>query len=286
MTAPRLTKNPSIVAGLENQIALCELRLMSSGSLHQQTGLVKIDDVRIAIASLVGGQESNRDSIYCYRPGSPSRLSWVVAIADGVSRSFASKLGSSLACLASIEHLSEEKSNDLAVDPIAHVSKLFRDIGDQLIRMPEQGRPSDVSNSLWSHCVQEGRLFQTTLMVLWQSDNEIHLCGVGDGGFAVDYDANRMPMIFIPRFDGNVDCLGAMTGITKSRFYHRFNDCDRICLFTDGLSPAILSDYVAALNIWRRIPVDGEQNEALRVLKLSERTGEVDDNISIAMVSR
>jgi len=286
MTTPQLTNNPSFVPGLENQITLCEERLMSSGSLHQQTGLIEIDDVRIAIASLVGGQESNRDSIYCYRPASPSRLSWVVAIADGVSRSFASKLGSSLACVASIEHLIADQSTELPIDPVSHASNLFRDIGERLLEMPDQGKPSDVSSSLWSHCVQEGRLFQTTLMVLWQSDDEIHLCGVGDGGFAVDYDANRTPMIFIPRFDGNVDCLGAMTGITKSRFYHRFNDCDRICLFTDGLSPAILSDYVAALKLWRQIPVDGERNEALRVLKLSERTGEVDDNISIAMVSR
>ena len=283
---PQLTQNPSLIAGLDNQIALCEERLMSSGSLYQQTGLIKSDEVRIAIASLVGGQESNKDSVYCYWPASTSRLRWVVAVADGVSRSFGSKLGSSLACLASIEYLIEDQISDFPGDPVSPVSILFRDIGERLLKMPDQGRPPDVSKSLWSHCVQEGRLFQTTLMVLWQSDNEIHLCGVGDGGFTVDYDANRMPMVFIPRFDENVECLGAMTGMTRSQFYHRFTDCDRICLFTDGLSPAILSDYVAALKLWRRIPARGDLNEALRVLKLSERTGEIDDNISIAMVSR
>lgn len=274
-----------LLNAIDESIRVCGEGLSSAGLIIEGSGKAKIGETTVSLDSRTGERERNNDTVLLFVPRAPNPICWAAAIADGVSLSYESKLGSRLACHTSIASLFA-KSDGECHDPIARAAETFRQIGARIADGEDNCRPSDVSAGIWSRYVRQGQLFQSTLMVVWQVGDDVFLDGIGDGGFVLDHSPKQVPMMFLPDFDGPVNCLGAMTTVKTRGFGHHFTAIDGLYLFTDGVTPAIETDLDQSISMVRRCACRDGRNLAADLLRFAERSGASDDNLSLVAISR
>jgi hypothetical protein len=274
----------SLTEILTDTIAADSEALIEQGTVLDTSGSLEAGKSVLSVASDHGNKETNRDFFLAFVPNNDSDIKWAVAIADGVSASFESKLGSRLACYASVAALVRAEGQSHR-SPILECAGTFRAIGARILGDALLCRPNQVPESHWTRFVQAGRLFQTTLMIAWQVGDRIFLDGVGDGGFVCDFDRGCVPMMYLPSSSGPVTCLGAMSNVVDPQYRHQFTLVNQLYLFTDGVTGSIERDCSQGISLMRRCVDRDRSMAASDLLRLSVRSGASDDNQTLAVIS-
>ncbi|WDQ17018.1 protein phosphatase 2C domain-containing protein [Rhodopirellula sp. P2] len=273
-----------LLESLSDTISANSDALAERGTVLESPGFLETGKSVLSVASDHGNKETNRDSFLAFVPLGDGDIKWAVAIADGVSASFESKLGSRLACYASVAALVRTEDQKQR-SPISECAETFLAIGERILGDARLCRPDQVPESHWTRFVQAGRLFQTTVMIAWQAGDQIFLDGIGDGGFVRDFDRGCVPMMYLPSSSGPVTCLGAMTNVAEPQYRHQFASANQLYLFTDGVTGSIERDCSQAIDVMRRCVDRDRCTVATDLLQFSIRSGASDDNQTLAVIS-
>lgn len=292
--------------------------LRRAGGLSSPPAMTVLDDTTVATATSVGAKRVNQDSVLLFTPERSSRLRWAVAVADGVSSSAYSAAASNLACHAALANLKQAyagapskaarwrlrarsrmswcwcRSRNSAMRlppgpcPVAHASRVLSDVTDRVERSSEFYRPEQVTKSSWMRTMRDGQFLQTTLMVAWQLDDRLHVQGVGDGGFTLWSSPAAYPLVYEPRSDIPVYCLGPKRPPQYGLYGMTFESWERFSLFTDGATKALSACPDLVAETLRRDRVAGSKNSASLALRwlLRHAAEHIDDNLTLLLVER
>lgn len=287
--------------------------LTDAGELHGSPATLALNGLTIATATDNGGKPINQDCVLLFTPNQPSPLRWAAAVADGVSSSLNSEAASSLACHAALASLTQAyclrhrraaSSRSRLLDKFYACSHHFRSyfrrrarpeplvaalrslnrIGRMVRWSPERYRPETITNSSWRRVLRDGRYLQTTLMVIWQVDNQLRLEGVGDGGFSVQFSQFNEPLVYQPSADRPVDCLGPHRQPQELGYRMAFDRWLRLSVHTDGVTPALLNTPGLIPTTLDRVRTN-QASTALRWI-IRKRPDLVDDNLSLLLAKR
>jgi len=73
-------------------------------------------------------------------------------------------------------------------------------------------------------------------MVAWEDDAGLHLDGIGDGGFLLQFEPESKPMACLPVSNKPVTCVGPRSPQCDADYRLRFAFWHQFSMFTDGLT--------------------------------------------------
>lgn len=277
--------------------------LMERGVLVQQSGAFTLGALRGSLHSDLGPLDQdkslNQDFALGYTSDSGCDSPWLgLAIADGVSTSYASEWAARLSCFVALDCLGEAlrgrtvcSPHDLTRIAFFSVHEALQDLAEKMKEVP---CPLGIFPSTWKYIIDRGRLLQTTLTLVWVIDRHLHLGVVGDGGavYCVDRPGFSTEATVLARCDPTTNEVLAL-GPGRS-------GCCRDFLWQElFLQPgqrflfAAYSDGVCR-GLQRRgqtltpdlLPLVDGMNEAKCYLQqaIQEHPKEFDDNLSLAVV--
>ena len=258
-------------------------RLDATGSIETGCGSFDTDGQAISFATDQGCETFNDDFIAFWKPKSAGELSWVAAVADGVTGSLLAREAAELACYLGLVAVGKSDLSPSAIskNPIAYVTRVFHQIGRQVQAKSDGLRPDDCPNAIWKVAVREGKFLQTTLTLIWSTSEGLRVMAVGDGGILYSYlstPAEPTPHTF---GTGKLQCLGPLSAPVQPEAY-LLKDWKCVACYTDGIGELVeqVSDLSAKVS-------DGKQSIASVIEYLNVDHPElVDDNLSAFRVVR
>lgn len=257
-------------------------RIERAGSMATGRGDFGVGKDSISFASDHGCETFNDDFVAVWRPFKPDAIHWTAAIADGVTGSLLAQEAAELACYLGLSAIAKASRNSAVLkNPIGFVTRVFQRIGSQVIASPDDFAPDNCPKSIWQVSVREGKFLQTTLNLLWATEEGIRIMAVGDGGLLYSY-ANAPKQFTTHTFGaGKLRCLGPRSSPVQPEAYLLENWRSVAC-YTDGLAAAVqeLSDLPAMLCERKQTVssvIEGLNNEHPEL---------VDDNLSAFRVKR
>lgn len=240
---------------LENLIerirAVATERLNAAGELKTETGSCRIDSSQVSFASITGGKVGNEDYVAFLKPASEGSIQWAASIADGVSGSVLGGVAAEIACKVALSalvavHGGNTKRNGAL--PILLANRVLRRIGREIETCPDQFCPIGVPVSIWNRAVTSGKFLQTTLTVLWETEDQIQIVSVGDGGIVYSQNSSPKELAFHKFGEGALDCIGPKSAPRNIEAY-RMDDLACFACFTDGLHEAVdeVEEFPASL---------------------------------------
>ena len=261
-------------------------KLEESGWVYEAEKTIKGQELTLAMSTDSGGKEHNQDSAAMFVPRQPSPVYWAVAIADGITSSLESDLGSRLACLAALTVIKMfQDAGKPPRSPILSCQRYFNTLGERVCSSPDEYRPADSSQSGWARTVRDGRFAQTTLLVLWCDDRGLHFEGLGDGGFWLSVEPGMPPMLFRPDSSGPVNCLGPLQHVTPIDFAFQTRTWEHAALFTDGLGDVVAANDVLGLTTLEPAS-ENPASSALQHVLEQDVHHDIEDNVTFFFASR
>ena len=259
--------------------------LRFEGHAHTQIG-----NLLLSAACDTGGKEGNQDAVSFYVPRQPFPMRWAAAVTDGVTASLFSEEGSQLACHTALLALTRSyQQNKLPACPVKLCLKYFRrSIGERVQAEPDLYQPHDFSQSGWKRVVRDGKYLQTTLMVVWEDLDGLHIEGIGDGGLIVQCESEAPPLCLLPASNKPVRCLGPSNSQTHCDYRFRLTTWKSLCLFTDGLTHLVPQRLQALHEANQHHFRNRNANPAARVLGqiLEEDANRIEDNVTLFSASK
>jgi len=220
-------------------------RLDSTGTIETGAGFFEVNGSQISFAADPGCETFNDDFVSVWRPKQTGAIHWAAAIADGVTGSLLAKEAAELACLWGLAAIAKGNGGirSSSRNPIAVVARLFHQIGRQVLLQPEKFIPAGCPKSVWEIATREGKFLQTTLNLIWSTEDGIRVMAVGDGGLLyslVDAPAKVASHQF---GSGKLQCIGPRSATADSEAYLLANWKCFAC-HTDGMADSVqeLSD--------------------------------------------
>jgi hypothetical protein len=258
-------------------------RLDATGSIETGCGSFDTDGQAISFATDPGYETFNDDFIAFWKPKSAGELSWVAAVADGVTGSLLAREAAELASYFGLVAVGKSDLNPSAIskNPIAYVTRVFHQIGRQVQAESDGLRPDDCPNAIWKVAVREGKFLQTTLTLIWSTSEGLRVMAVGDGGILYSY--LNTPTELTPHTfgTGKLQCLGPFSAPVQPEAY-LLENWNSVTCYTDGLAESV--EQVAELPA---MVSDGKQSIASVIEYLNGDHPElVDDNLSAFRCAR
>lgn len=257
-------------------------RIERYGSVATLLGDFEVGGESISFAADPGCETFNDDFVAFWRPNEAGAIHWAAAIADGVTGSLLAQEAAELACYLGLAAIANrDRRSAISGNPIAFATRIFHQIGRQIVAAPEAFVPAGCPKSIWQVSAREGKFLQTTLNLVWSSDEGLRLMAVGDGGLLYSYAAS--PDQFTGRTfgSGKLECLGPRSALVQPEAYLLENWSGLAC-HTDGLAATI-----EELNDFPEMLFDRDQSVSSVIEGLNRDHPElVDDNLSAFCVSR
>lgn len=258
-------------------------RLESTGSVETNCGSLDVRDESISFASDPGCETFNDDFIAVWRPNESGSVRWAAAVADGVTGSLLAQDAAELACYAGLAAIAKANDGHSAAsgNPMAFVTRIFHQIGRRILAAPDQFVPPDCPKSVWKVAAREGKFLQTTLNLIWSTEDGLRVMAIGDGGLL--YSLVDTPTQFATHTfgAGKLQCIGPRSATVEPEAYLLPN-WSRFACYTDGLAEA-----VAIMSELPTMMFDPTRNVGSVIERLNiERPGLINDNLSAFCVAR
>lgn len=218
-------------------------RLEKDGELQTVSGSHEIGDCAISFASDGGCETFNDDFVAIWKASQASEIQWAAAIADGVTGSLLAGEAAELACYCGLVAVAKTNFGQPAKspetrNPVAFVTRLFHRLGRHVQLQQEVFRPNNCPESVWNVAVREGKFLQTTLTLIWSTEEGLRVMAVGDGGLL--YSHIDAPGQFATHTfgTGKLQCIGPRSTPKDAEAYV-LEDWNCIVGYTDGLAESV-----------------------------------------------
>lgn len=282
--------------------------LAERGQLVVGSGCLQSDRLTVALHTDYGpeGQDkaSNQDYAlaWCPPPAKNRKdLRLVVVMADGLTTSFRSECGATLACWVALRALAEagRGTDPLALAKLAanEAGLTLGQLGEKLALDPEASCPPGQFPSTWKYILNKGGLFQTTLTLAWLDRDFFHVAMVGDGGALWrGYPAPTGRRQATDRLLAQCDLTThAVRALGPADRHVREFDCwhkERVhgpflcALHSDGVGRGLGDNPLKLLDELERLQADGAANPAQQFIRqaVEQSPKDFEDNLTLAVV--
>lgn len=214
-------------------------RIERCGSVVFGMGDLDIGADAVSFAADSGCETFNDDFVAVWLPSESDPIHWAAAIADGVTGSLLAQEAAELACYFGLSAIaSSGRASAISQNPIGFATRLFHQLGRQVIAAPDEFTPAGCPKSVWRVSAREGKFLQTTLNLVWSTDDGIRVMAVGDGGLLCSYIIAPDEFTTHTFGTGKLQCLGPRSASVQPEAY-LLEDWSGIACFTDGLAEAV-----------------------------------------------
>jgi serine/threonine protein phosphatase PrpC len=294
-TVPKSVNEPAFFDDtIQSLLRLTSTERLIGATAFQEGNLKLICGGTINLLSIAGPEGSdksdlNQDAALAWRADGPHTRApdWIVAVADGVTSSRSSELGSDFAVHQAIIQLLKAYDDNIRAEQLGgfvfnEIQKLFLQIGDKLKKHPLKYIPPNEYATTWKRNVKKGRLLQTTLALAWAKGNQFHYASLGDSGLELYSNNNlRFKMKECDLDTNKVEAFGPNGGYHKSLLQTntiKLNDPCVLILCTDGILRGYKNDLSSLQNC------DLHQ-QLLSLCDDNTRRKDFDDNLTVVKVA-
>jgi len=239
------------------------------------------------------GKTVNEDAILAIQCRDGSTIKWACAIADGVSTSVLSAVGSRVATWAALAGLCEStrrhspKSQALDAVRYAHegIRSLAKFLDDDHLEL--QFKPQYLPAPAYRRAVERRSCLQTTLCIVWCDGRSIFIASVGDSGALLSTRTDPCNSLFFP--DVSSSQVNAVCSKLESIELDQWQQISAsnltLAVFTDGVAKSLAETYGSQLDDFRldNFTLANSATELLDTLATST-SEEAADNMSLLVV--
>lgn len=229
--------------------------LVSCGMVFENSASFRTSQQSVSIHTCLGPQQSgksvNEDAALaaCFEDGFP--IKWACALADGVSSSLLSEVGSQVATWKALASLVEDrrwttpKSRALRAVHAAQsaICQLAVALKEDLVEL--KYKPTYLPAAAYRHIVNRQTCFQTTLCLVWCDGKSIYIASVGDSGALQSTDAQSCIKLFFPDLEvSHVNAISPAIDKVKLDQWQKISAANTLlAVFTDGVAKGLTEQH-------------------------------------------
>lgn len=237
------------------EIETARKTLSDHGLVFESTGSFQTSGEAVSIHTCIGplqsGKTVNQDAALAVRFDDSFHIKWACALADGVSTSLLSEVGSRVATWTALAALVASpkwiRSHSRALKAFEATQAAISELGTKLKTDLGELRykPSYLPAPAYRHVVNRQTCFQTTLCLVWLDRTSIHIASVGDSGALLYSDAKRCKELFFP--DLSVSRVNAICPTINTVRLDQYltvpASSSQLAVFTDGVAKGLAERF-------------------------------------------
>jgi len=246
----------------------------------------------LSLAGPVGSDKSdlNQDAALAWSSNDPhtGAPAWIVAVADGVTSSRSSELGSKFVVHEALNLVLKGYDDNIPEEQLGEfvfreIQKKFLWVGEELKKHPLKYMPSNEYEATWKRNIKKGTLLQTTLALAWAKDDRFYYASLGDSGLVL-YSDGANPRLRLKDCDldtNKVEAFGPNGGYHKTLLQTdtvKLNEPCVLILCTDGILRGFKNDLSFLQNCDIR-------KQLLNLCEGNSKGKEFDDNLTVVKVA-
>jgi len=196
--SPRETAGDPLQALLDEQTQPLRAQLGEAGQVVEESGTFQVANLCGSLHTDLGPAGQDKDVNQDYA------LAWIakddafplklaVALADGLTSSYASEWAARLACWQALATLHElyqppntipetTQAEDLARQVFSAIGQALVQFYEEVAREADKYRPEGFFPSTWRYVLRRKALLETTTSLLWVAGGRVYVAVLGDGG--------------------------------------------------------------------------------------------------------
>lgn len=273
--------------------------LASRGQVFENSASFQTPQHQISIHTCFGplqcGKTVNQDAALAVIFDDNSKIKWACALADGVSSSLLSEVGSRIATWTALATFIENRqwtspqSRAMTAMHVAQsaICELATALKGDLIDL--KYKPSYLPAPAYRHVVNRQTCFQTTLCLVWCDGKSIFLASVGDSGALQSTTAKTCINLFFPDLaKSHVNAICPTIDKVELDHWQSIAATNTfLAVFTDGVAKGLTEKHgnqlPPAFNL-RQAFSQGQAEDCLNDL-VASTSEEAADNMTLLMVS-
>ena len=290
-------------------IAEHSLLLRESGRVVVRSGTIASGPFEISLHTDYGPPDqekpTNQDFTLAWCPigdASHDAPKWVLAVADGLTDSYASEWAAELACWSAVRSLVESfgrfSPDELGRRAVNAAGDAIGFTVDAYSADLNGSRPTDIFPLTWKYMLRKGKLLQTTLLLAWYDSKALRMISIGDAGAvlyggAKNQDPDSLEHL-LAHCDLQTNLVNAIGPASRNNHYidcwaERELEGPFICAFyTDGVGRYLNDTPLTMLSVLQDLSDSGCLSLADTFLSnaLQNHPEEFSDNVTLATIVR
>ena len=280
------------------EIETARKTLSDKGLVFESTASFQTSGQAVSIHTCIGplqsGKTVNQDAALAVRFDDSFHIKWACALADGVSTSLLSEVGSRVATWTALAALVASpkwiRSHSRALKAFEAAQAAISELATKLKQDLDELRykPSYLPAPAYRHVVNRQTCFQTTLCLVYSDGKSIHIATVGDSGALLYSDAKGCKELFFPDLS-----VSRVNAICPTIISIKLDQCltipasnSQLAVFTDGVAKGLaerLGNQVPVESDFRQV-FSKERAEDYLIELAASTSEEAADNMTLLIV--